>query len=293
MRILWLLPLLAACNEQGINEQRIDTLAVVLGDFDYLSGTLVSLGIATTDYDGFIVQATYEPEEGRDKRGESGYTVEGLLSNTDTMGRIELDLYQAAFFNSGTRGLNAWIYNDPLTADDSLLKDETKMQVVCDYVQNGNTLVVSDWDYDLVEYCWPDAVEFVGDDAVVDAAQVGEAGTDVLATVEGDDAFKKAVGADVVSLNYNYSAWAVIESVGKDTEVLLSGDVSYQPSAAELPEMITGVPLLVRFKAGNGSVVFSTFHWTAQNQGVAQGLLLGAVPGLTPKSADTSGGSSK
>ena len=110
---------------------------------------------------------------------------------------------------------------------------------------------------------------------------------DLLATVEGDDPFKAAMGNEsVVSLNYNYSAWAAIESVGKDTEVLLSGDIFYQPSAAELPELLPGVPLLVRFAAGKGSVVFSTYHWAAQNQGVAQNLLLGAVPGLTAKPAE-------
>lgn len=286
MKRSWiLLPLLMACNEQGINEQRIDSLAVVLGDFDYVSQTLLALGIGTTEYDGFIVQATYEPEEDRSVRGNSGYTVEGLLSNTDTLGRIEINLYQATFFNSGTRGLNAFQYNNPVEPDDALLVDTGLIDQVCTYVENGNTLVVSDWDYELVEHCWPDAIEFVGDDAEVDAAQTGQAGMDILATVGGDDKFKAAVGKDsIVSLNYNYSAWAVIESVGKDTEVLLSGDVFYQSSAAELPEMLAGVPLLVRFTAGKGSVVFSTFHWAALNQGVAQNLLLGAVPGLTPKS---------
>ncbi|HND28448.1 MAG TPA: hypothetical protein PLA94_00560 [Myxococcota bacterium] len=275
---------LVACSEQGLNEKRIDALAVVLGDFDHVGDTLVSLGIGVTEYDGFVVQATYEAEEDRQQRGEAALTVEGLLSTGDS-GNAEINLYQAAFINSGTRGLNAFQYNNPILEDDSLLKAPELLDVACTYAESGNVLVVSDWAYDLVEYCWPDAIEFVGDDAEIDAAQTGEPSTEVLALVGGDEAFKTKVGVSALSLTYDYSAWAAIESVGKNTEVLLKGDVFYQPSAAELPQLLPEAPLLVRFTAGKGTVLYSTFHWATQSQGLAGTLLEASIEGLPVKDA--------
>ena len=267
---------LAGCNEQDFREIEIEELAVVLGDFDHVGDVLVRMGIGTTEYDGFIVQATYEPDDDRTVRGEMQLTVEGLLQNVDTRGRIEINQYQATFWNSGVRGLNPTQYNDPLLTDDSLLIAEGLLDQVCTYVEAGNTLVVSDWSYEVVQHCWPDAITFVGD-GEAGAAQLGQPGS-VLATVGGDEAFREKIGA-AVNVELDYTGWAVIDSAGKDAAVLLSGDISYQPSAAELPELKTGVPLLVKFAAGKGQVLYASFHWAAQG-GLAEALLLASIEGL-------------
>jgi hypothetical protein len=278
---------LGACNEQNFNERRIDSLAVVLGDFDDIRSVLTGLEISTAAYDGFIVQATYEPEEDRTLKGEMALTVEGLLTNTDNTGRIELNLYQAAFFNSGTRGLNLAQYNDPLLPDSSLLEDPALLDVACSYVNNGNTLVVSDWAYELIEYCWPDAIDFMGEDElddngvpVPDLAQLGQAEKGVVMSLGGDDKFKKDIGESSLAIDFNYSDWTVIEGVGADTTVLLSGDISYQPDSASPIELAIGTPTLVRFNPGEGQVLFSSFHWSAQSMGLAESLLLASVEGL-------------
>lgn len=273
-----LLSLLLGCNDQGFSEIRYDAIAVVLGDFDHMGDTLTASTIGWTAYDGFIVQATYEPADDRQHRGEMALTVEGLL--TDTVGNLDLDSYNAVFVNSGTRGFNRYVYNDQLSSDDALLQDAENLQKTCDFVQGGGTLVVSDWAYDLVEFCWPDKIAFYDDASGVDGAQVGVPEDSVLATVV-DSTLAEKLGP-AVSIRYDYSAWAVIESVGPDTEVLLSGDVTYQPSVTELYDELTGVPLLVRFTQGRGQVVFSTFHWGAQAPSLAQNLLLEAVDGLNP-----------
>ena len=273
-----LLSLLLGCNDQGFSEIRYDAIAVVLGDFDHVGDTLTASTIGWTAYDGFIVQATYEPADERQHRGEMALTVEGLL--TDTVGELDLDNYNAVFVNSGTRGLNRWVYNDQLTTDDALLQDATNLDKTCSFVEGGGTLVVSDWAYDLVEFCWPDRVGFFGDGEGTDAAQVGVPSDSVLATVE-DTTLAEQLGP-AVSIRYDYSAWAVVDSVGADTEVILSGDVTYQPSSTELYDELTGVPLLVRFTEGRGQVVYSTFHWGAQSPSLAQNLLLGVVDGLNP-----------
>lgn len=283
--------LAAGCQDQGFKEVEFDAIAVVYGDFDNMGDVLTAADIGATAYDGFIVQATYAPEDDRPRRGEMELTVEGLL--TDTSGDLDLAGYNAVFVNSGTRGLNAWQYNNRLEPDDALLLDAENLQKTCDFVQGGGTLVAGDWAYDLIEFCWPDAIEFYGDNTVVDAAQVGVADDEVLAEVVRDS-LKEPLGS-AVSLTYNYTAWSVITDVGADTEVLLRGNIAYQPSETEPIDELQGAPLLVRFLAGGGQVVFSTFHLGAQAPSLSEALLLNVVEGLNPgdgsQSAEAASGS--
>lgn len=278
---------LLACNDQGVTALKFDAIAVVQGDFDNVGEPLVALEINTQPYNGFIVQATYLPEDDRIYRDDPGPSVEGLLSGVMDDGRLELNLYNAVFINSGTRGLGAAMYNNLLEPDDSLLADPETLDNVCAFVESGGSLVVSDWAYDLVEHCWPDAIEFFGDDLVPDAAQVGVADGDILADVAGDT-LREALGDQAVSIAYDYTAWSVIESVGADTEVLLRGTVEYQPSSDQLPATLPDVPLMVRWKPGRGQVVYTTFHWSAQTPSVAETLLLTTVEGLEPGAGDDS-----
>ncbi|MDO9173179.1 MAG: hypothetical protein Q7V62_00150, partial [Actinomycetota bacterium] len=219
-----MLLVLLGCVEQGFSEVRLDAIAVVLGDFDNVGDSLTALNIAVQEYNGLIVQATYEPDDERTQATDGGPTIEGLLTDTNEKGQLELSFFNAVFVNSGTRGLGAFRYNNQLQPDDSLLLDTESMDHACNFATGGGTLVVSDWAYDLVEYCWPDAMEFFGDDLVPDAGQVGMP-DDVLADVHGDK-LVEALGT-TINLSYNYTAWSVVESVGADTEVLLSGTIEY------------------------------------------------------------------
>ncbi len=278
---------LLACVENGLAERKLDSLAVVLGDFDDVGTALSRMGVGVTEYDGFVVQATYEAEEGRTRRGEVGLSLEQLLTRDDTSGRAEIQLYQAVFINSGSRGLNAWRYDNLFEPDDSVLTDADALESLCGFVNGGETLVLSDWAYDAVEACWPDAVNFFGDEGGesgdTDAAQTGEASSLVSADVVSPELVER-VGSDTVSLAYDFSNWAVITSVGPETEVLLSGAVRYQPSSGESFQTLVDVPLLVRFTHNKGQVVYSTFHWAAQPPGLTDALLLGAVEGLADAS---------
>ncbi|MFZ5475552.1 MAG: hypothetical protein ACOZNI_02150 [Myxococcota bacterium] len=270
--------LLAACSEQGLEGIRIDDVAVVLGDFDDMTTTLTGLDVPTTPFDGFTVQATYQPEDERQKRDDGLPSFEGLLTDADEKGRLAIQLYGAVFVNSGARGLGVGQYNNLLLEDDGIVGDEELVGRVCSYVESGGTLVASDWAYDLVERCWPDAVEFAGDDEAIDGAQLGVADGGVTATVH-EETLKEGLGA-TVAIAYDYSAWAAIESVGADTEVLLSGTVEYQPSSDAGYETLSDAPLFVRFPAGSGQVVFSTFHLAAQTKLLSEGLVLYGVEGI-------------
>jgi hypothetical protein len=283
---------LLACNDQGFAEVKFDAIAVVLGDFDHIRQPLDALDIATTPYDGFIVQAVYEPENDRTERGDLPLSVEGLLTDTDDRGRLVLNQYGAVFVASGTRGFGAGQYNNALLPDDTLLADPELLDRMCAYAEGGGSLVVSDWAYEVVEFCWPDAITFFGEDTgAADAAQTGRADVDVAATVRRDT-LKESLG-EVLSISYDFSAFSVMSGVGPDTEVLLDGTIEHQPAADVGYETLADVPLLVHFAAGGGEVVFANFHWGSQTSYVAQSLLLDAVPGLRigggEETEDTSG----
>ncbi len=290
---LWGVVLLGTtgCVDQNLKQARKDAIAVVLGDFDDITSSLVALDIGSDPWDGFIVQATYSPEDDRLLRGDLDLQAEDLL--IDQAGDLDLDNYGTVFVSSGTRGFGLTQYNDGTKTDDGMLAEADALSAdTCAFASGAGLLVVTDWAYDLVEFCWPDAIDFVGDDTVVDGAQAGIANGGVLATIT-DEKLKEDMG-DSVSVNYDYSAWAVIESVASDTEVLLSGDVSYQPSSTESATTLTNVPLLVRFATGNGQVVFSTFHLSKQNPTLQQAILLDGMDGLRRDGGGTtdSGGTS-
>ncbi len=278
---------LLACSDQNVSALKFDAIAVVQGDFDNVYEPLTALNINTQLYNGFIVQATYEPEDDRPTREtDANPSFEGLLTGTVDNGRLQINLFNAVFVNSGVRGLGAFVYNDLLEPDDAVLLDATAVENACKFVEGGGTLVVTDWGYDIVEACWPDAIEFFGDDLVPDAAQAGMPDAAVLADVK-DEALKESLGASV-NITYDYTAWSVIESVGGETEVLLSGTVEYQPSGDQLPVSLADAPLVVRFKPGRGQVVYSTFHWAAQTPDVSQKLLLDGIEGLEEGAGDDS-----
>lgn len=269
---------LLACSDQSVSAIKFDAIAVVHGDFDNVTEPLTALEINTQPFNGFIVQATYEPEDERTTRLDTNYaSFEGLLTAT-VENRLQINLFNAVFVNSGARGLGSVVYNDRLEPDDAILLDPAAIENVCSFVESGGTLVVSDWGYDLVEACWPDNIEFFGDDTVPDAAQVGMPDGGVLADVKLDKLVEEV--GDGVNIAYDYTAWSVIESVGGDTEVLLTGTVEYQPSADQLPVSLPDAPLMVRFGVGTGQVVYTTFHWSAQTPDLTRALLLRGIEGL-------------
>lgn len=279
---LLVLPALAALalpgckSENEIKEVKYDAIAVSGGDFDAMEEVILRLLQDYQLYDGFIFGAAY------DRSIDPSYIplkVETLLGNED-----EIRVYGAIFVNSGTRGLGQYVYNGVAT-DSALLEDAAALENVRVAVEGGRTLVVSDWAYDLVEAIWPDMIEFVGDDAAWDDAQRGLRGP--LAGTVADTAVADALGTDRVSVAFDYSGWAVMESVGEGVQVHLTGSPAYRLSESEGDGSLTDVPLLVSFPAGYGQVIFSTFHWRAQTAQVADTLMSRVVGGLVSGPSDT------
>ncbi|MCB9743228.1 MAG: hypothetical protein H6741_14400 [Alphaproteobacteria bacterium] len=271
----------AGCVENEFIERPFDDIAVVAGDFDRVESTLDRLSISYQLYEGYICCAAYDPGI---EPENIALSFEGLFNDED--GSAELLNFDALFVNSGARGLGEVTYNG-VEDDDFVAADADRVAIVKSFVESrGRTLVVSDWGYDLVEAAWPDAIEWFGDDATLDAAQVGEPGT-FVAQVQ-DEALIEALEQEQVAIEYNYSYWAVMEGVGEGSEVILRGDVEARVSAEEGVTTVPNVPVLVHFKAGAGDVYVSSFHWSAQAAGFADGTLVQLISGLRPGSANLS-----
>jgi hypothetical protein len=262
------------CIDNTISQQPIREIAVVTGDFDHMSEGLDRLLLSYTEYEGFICCAAYDATVDPEA---NGLKTEGLFTgSTEGAGR-ELFIYDAVFLNSGSRGWGAYEYNG-VAEDNQLLSDPEVLQNIEEFVAQGNTLVLTDWTYDLIEAIWPEMLEFYGEDTEVDAAQAGLLGT-VSATVT-DTVLATSLDQENVNVAFNFSNWSVIESVASDVKVHLRGDIPYRISASEGTGILEDVPLLVSFEKGGGQVIFASFHWAAQTPELGQALMTEIVGGL-------------
>lgn len=264
--------LAGACgNETTVNFRDVDKIAVTVGDFDDVQAPFDRMVVPTTRYDGIISTATWVEDE--DEFVAPSLNVEGLfLSDSND----EFREYGAVFVASGTRGLGGREYNS-LQPDDQLVASEEAMDNAEAFVSTGGVLWLTDWAYDIVPRTFPDKIDFLGDEDVLDAAQRGDIDDRVQARVV-DERLAEALGTEQLSLKYNFSNWAVIEDVADDgdVKVWLRGDVTYRDEDGEGTQTLTDVPLLVSVQIPNerqGELVFSTFHLDAQNSAVIETLL--------------------
>jgi hypothetical protein len=263
-------------NDTGIVALKYENIAVVAGDFDEIQAAFDRQEIAHQVYEGFTSTATYDEDIDPDM---IALKVEALMGSSD-----ELSAYDAVIVNSGVRGFGEYVYNG-VDSDDGLVTDEAMIENVRSFVENGRLLMVSDWAYDLVEASWPDAIDFYGDDTLLDDAQAGSASTEGVSATVLDPGLQGALGSESFNVHYDYSYWSVIASVGDDVEVLLSGDVEVRISESEGYETLTDSPLLVAFDTDRGRVVYSTFHWRAQDPQLSDDMLLHVAQGLQPGTA--------
>lgn len=273
--------MLGCTPENTFVERPFESIAVVTGDFDQVEASFNRLDIAYIPYEGYITTAAYDESIDPDL---IALKSESLFTGEDSDGNKELFKHDALFVNSGARGFAEVMYKESLDADDQFVSDEQVIADVRDFVDRGRTVWVSDWGYELVEAAWPDRIDFYGDDETLEAAEVGASGRTTARIIDSE--LQDTLGTETASLELNFTNWALMDSVADDVEVVLRGDVGYRISAEEGWGEAEQVPLLVRFEVGSGTVVFSSFHWHAQNAAFADALLVEVVPGLDVGSAD-------
>lgn len=305
----------AGCQENTFVPVPIQNVAVVAGDFDNPAEPLRRKQVAHDLIDGVGVAAVWDDEYDPELNVSE---VEGLFVAEE--GRpVPLLSYDALFMGSGTRGLGC--PEGGVYADDkpNLLYDLEGIDLSpgrfdrCDpeaeqelpegdglteirgFVGRGRVLLLSDWTYEVLTLGWPGIVDFVGDEARIDAAQTGEKGRVRARVLE--DRLVAALGLDgddepTLAVEFDFSRWAVPLSVVDDPRVtvwLEASVVRYVGPTGE-PVEVADVPLLVTYRPGGqtsaGTVVYSAFHFSAQPDAVVDALLDTVVGNFRGASAD-------
>lgn len=197
--------------------------AVVAGSYDSFSSLLEELGV--TNY-GIIDGA--QPEAVQAFFGD----LPGLLG------------YDVVCLNGGME--ESLLLTDPVFAEN-----------LAEYVRAGGALFATDWSYDWVERSFPEAIDFLGDDALLDSAQRGVA--EVVSASVVDQALAGYIGDTSVELRYDLAFWPVVEGAVGQVVIHVTGDIQSYDEMSN-PTDIAGAPLLLSFSAGYGTVVFSTFR---------------------------------
>jgi hypothetical protein len=267
---LWMV----GCMDYGaIPMAPLGDIALTAGDFDDVREPFNRNDVDTERFEGLISTATWDDRY----RGDEDIDVEELLPSMD-----DLTKYNTLILASGTRGFGATVYNG-VAPDDAFVSDPDVVDHMRAFVAQGRTLVVTDWAYDLVEVAWPDQIEFLGDDATLDAAQKGEIGT-VTAAV-ADPRLERALGMDEMAVRFDYSTRAVIDEVeGDDARVWLTADTTWRASVDDGLVDHPDTPLLVTLQPEGtdaGRLIVCSFHLDAQTDAVVDSLIDAVVGDLS------------
>ncbi len=159
----------------------------------------------------------------------------------------QMNEYDAIFVNCGV---------DQLDFQDSI--DPAVKANLRQYVQQGGSLYVSDWAYDLVEKVWPEKIDFYGDDSMADTAEFGAQGTYDATVISFD--LQECLGDDNVTIDYSFRGSALVKQVVSDATIYLKADMGYEVNGGV--STLLDMPITVGFKDGptSGNVVFTSFH---------------------------------
>jgi hypothetical protein len=212
-------------------------VAVITGDYDDFQLVLNNMGFANYQ----LIDGLTEGE------------VSDFLGDADAMAQFDI-----IFFNGGFTEENViYVTEDEETGEmpDSTLTDAAMANIRA-YVEGGGSIYASDWAYDVVELGWPDRIDWVGDDAVTDAAQLGE--YDLINAAVSDASMASFLGANYIEVEYDLPVWPPIQSVSDSVSVHLTGSIDYKVGSNSYT--LSAVPLMVSYTAGEGKVAFSTFR---------------------------------
>lgn len=221
-------------------------------------GDDVRVAVVSGDYDDF---ATLLPELGiGDFEVINGQTGEDLLQ---FLGSAEnMSAYDMVFFDGGHLEEDV-IYDTD--GSDSVGNVAGVQSALGAYVDSGGTLYVTDWSYDLVEQIWPDQIDFLGDDGIPDDAQRGEPEVVQASVVHPN--LQDNLGTDALEIDFDMAVWPPALSTSDDVTVFIRGDVHSRDGMTVSTH--TSAPLLLQFRSGDGTVVYSPWRHTSNDSGAA------------------------
>lgn len=137
------------------------------------------------------------------------------------------------------------------------------------FVAEGGSVYLSDWSYDLLEALYPDAVDWLGDDALENDAERGLSQFFVGTVL--DESIAAALGVERAALHYEQSRIAIPIALGEGARALISADIDVDGESG--PTTLEGVPVLLEYRpvvlGGDpnevGRILFTTFHNGAAN----------------------------
>ena len=131
------------------------------------------------------------------------------------------------------------------------------------FVERGGTLYASDWRYDVVKAAFPE---------VVDAASMGEGLIQEVQAEVVDPGLKDFIGPTVL-LKFDLGQWKTAAFAGPNVTTLIRGRYKRQRYKDDRVGEWAMAPLLVKFTAGKGTVIFTSFHNEKQNSTTEKKLL--------------------
>jgi hypothetical protein len=156
---------------------------------------------------------------------------------------------------------------------------------VREFVNAGGTVYASDYANSLIAKAFPGKINFYAGEAGADGlGRVGDAGV-VSATVT-DPGLAAVLGTNVIEINFDLPSWAIIDSVGADVTIHMTGpanvidltsifeldpniDYTNPESLGDLTSLYPSTPIgdkpfVVSFSEGAGEVLYTSFHNEAQ-----------------------------
>ena len=214
-------------------------VAVVSGDYDNFAELLPELGIG--DFE--IIN------------GQTGADLLQFLGSAENMSVYDMD-----FFDGGHLEEDVIYDTDGSDAAGDVVQVQTALEY---YVSQGGTLYVTDWSYDVVERIWPDYVDFLGDDTMPDDAQRGE--PELVEANVVHPGLSDNLGTNTLQIDFDMAVWPPVMSTSDEVTVFLRGDV-HSREGMNLSEH-NGSPLLLQFNSGEGTVVYSPWRHSSNDEG--------------------------
>ena len=236
----------------GILDVNLGEIAVITGDYERSEEMLAQVNATFTLVDGYIDGGA----EGSDlvDYPDDMPPVEDFLSDDE-----QVLAFDTLLLNCGIRGAGG-INPQTLEPERSLLERADVRRNLRNFVANGGVVYVSDQSYALVEAAIPELFDFRGaDEAVGEALQGAES---LLTGTVQNEALQTALGGQVeVELTERWAMVNPIEGAWVTAEAPIRRDDGVVYVAPD-------TPLITRRSHGEGEVVFSSFHNSAEvNQG--------------------------
>jgi len=240
-------------SQAGVTElsdtvlQSVPKMVVIEGSYDSIELILAKLGLASTDAKtGEITESEFDLWNSTDN----------LFVDNNNDGKADIYDYEIVFFNCGQNGL-------------SWLMDDSKRQILKDYISKGGRIYVSDQAYDIVEQTFPEYIDFFGSDdtptnqpETMYQANQGQGGITIKSNIEPKlkswlegvtCAQGSCLNADgTVTIKGFAGGWARMNSVNssKKVDIYASGQDSDKAMR----------PLTVAFNYGSGRVTYTSYH---------------------------------